>query len=288
MDTVPPAHTGPSILIIEDDQAFVFSVTRLLSGRGYHVLAASDGRAALDLAATSRPDLILCDVELPTIDGYEVLRLLRQNQEIAHIPVILLTGRSDKRDVRAGMNLGADDYLTKPVSAADLLQSVQARIERRRFHEKRAQRRAEPVAQPVPSQTGDPGTPEANALTDQPAQSNRSVLVRTAAGSRVVQVHQITHLTADGEYSRVFWVEGKGVMVRKSLKSWAAELPASLFIRVHRNTLVNAAYVESVYSPGGGRLALGLRGRPEPIQVSLRLAARVKRLLKKYVESHPA
>lgn len=287
MDAVPPSHTGPTILIIEDDQAFVFSVTRLLSGHGYSVLAASEGLGAIDLAATSRPDLILCDVELPTIDGYEVLRLLRQNPQLADIPVILLTGRSDKRDVRAGMNLGADDYLTKPVSAADLLQSVQTRIERRRFHEKWAEQQVKPATRTASRRAVEPDAPGSGTQPGEPSPSSRSVLLRTAAGSRVVRVDHITHLTADGEYSRVFWVQGKGVMLRKSLKSWAAELPAAQFIRVHRNTLVNAAYVESVYPSGGGRLTLGLRGRPEAIQVSLRLAPRVKRLLKEYLDSHP-
>jgi DNA-binding NarL/FixJ family response regulator len=102
----------------------------LLKLEHYRVLAAENGRAGLDLARRERPDLILCDVMMPELDGHGVLKALRDDRATMSIPFIFLTARGEKTDVRSGMDLGADDYLTKPVVRADLLSAVGARFTR--------------------------------------------------------------------------------------------------------------------------------------------------------------
>ena len=94
------------------------------------VLTATNGREGLALAREEKPDLILCDVMMPEMDGYDVLHALRGDRSIAGTPFIFLTAKGEKGDQRAGMNLGADDYLTKPVSAPELLGAITARLER--------------------------------------------------------------------------------------------------------------------------------------------------------------
>jgi DNA-binding NarL/FixJ family response regulator len=94
----------------------------------FQPLTAENGRAGVELARKEKPDLILCDVMMPLLDGYGVLEALRTDAELALIPFIFLTAKGEKEDLRSGMNLGADDYLTKPVAKADLLHAIAARL----------------------------------------------------------------------------------------------------------------------------------------------------------------
>jgi len=119
-----------TILIIEDQPDMRKNILTILRMEGYAVLSAENGRAGLALAQEEKPDLILCDVMMPEMDGHAVLCALREDRTIRGTPFIFLTAKGEKRDQRAGMNLGADDYLTKPVAASDLLAAVSARLER--------------------------------------------------------------------------------------------------------------------------------------------------------------
>ena len=118
------------ILVIEDQPQMRKKLVRILEMENFAPLEAADGRAGLTLARAQLPDLILCDVMMPEIDGYEVLRQLRADAATAAIPFIFLTARGDKTELRAGMNLGADDYLAKPVAIDDLLAAIAARLRR--------------------------------------------------------------------------------------------------------------------------------------------------------------
>ena len=100
----------------------------ILELSGYAVEAADSGKAGIEAALASRPDLIICDIMMPGLDGYGVLHILGKRAETAGIPFIFLTARSEKADVRKGMNLGADDYLTKPFEETELLDAVETRL----------------------------------------------------------------------------------------------------------------------------------------------------------------
>ena len=102
----------------------------LLRYHEYEPIEAENGRKGVELARQERPDLILCDVMMPELDGYGVLQALQQDVGLASIPFVFLTAKGDKDDLRSGMNLGADDYLTKPVANADLVQAIEARLRR--------------------------------------------------------------------------------------------------------------------------------------------------------------
>ncbi|HXS68261.1 MAG TPA: response regulator transcription factor [Candidatus Polarisedimenticolia bacterium] len=118
------------ILIIEDEPEMRRNIAALLRYRDYEPLAAENGKRGLELARRERPDLILCDVTMPELDGHEVLRRLRADEALALIPFIFLTARGEKEDLRSGMNLGADDYLTKPVGNLDLVRAIETRLQR--------------------------------------------------------------------------------------------------------------------------------------------------------------
>lgn len=118
------------ILIIEDQAPMRRNVALMLQMEGYQTCVAENGRVGVDTAKQERPDLILCDVMMPEMDGYAVIQALREDEAFDNTPFIFLTAKSDRTDVRLGMNFGADDYLTKPVVRDDLLAAVQTRLAR--------------------------------------------------------------------------------------------------------------------------------------------------------------
>jgi EAL domain-containing protein (putative c-di-GMP-specific phosphodiesterase class I)/DNA-binding NarL/FixJ family response regulator len=119
------------ILVIEDDELIRETLLQLLESQSYRVIVAQNGRVGVQMALSEIPDLILCDVQMPEQDGYEVLRTLRQNSLAATIPFIFLTAQGGKADFRRGMELGADDYLTKPFTKAELLGAISSRVSKR-------------------------------------------------------------------------------------------------------------------------------------------------------------
>src|ERR1700761_39051 len=118
------------ILVIEDEPEMRRNLTTVLRLEKFQALLAENGRLGIELAKKEKPDLILCDVMMPELDGYGVIAALRADPETAAIPFIFLTAKGEKPDIRAGMNLGADDYLTKPVAKHDLLDAIRSRLER--------------------------------------------------------------------------------------------------------------------------------------------------------------
>ncbi|MEH1872345.1 EAL domain-containing response regulator [Nostoc sp.] len=120
----------PKILIIEDEEAVRENILDLLEAEDFETIGAANGRIGLHLAISEVPDLILCDMMMPQLDGYGVLTALRQEPSTATIPFIFLTAKSAKSDFRQGMNMGADDYITKPFTRAELLSAIINRLEK--------------------------------------------------------------------------------------------------------------------------------------------------------------
>lgn len=119
------------ILIIEDNDIIRENTAEILELADYTVITAENGKKGVELAKSILPDLILCDIMMPDLDGYGVLRILTKNSETSGIPFIFLSAKSEKSDLRKGMNLGADDYITKPFDETDLIEAVEIRIERK-------------------------------------------------------------------------------------------------------------------------------------------------------------
>lgn len=119
-----------TVLVVEDDLVLRETLEYRLAKDGYDVVVAGDGCAAIELARASQPDLILLDVMLPGIDGFEVCRLLRQEMTT---PIVMLTARTDEVDRVVGLEIGADDYVTKPFSIRELLARIKAQVRRVRM-----------------------------------------------------------------------------------------------------------------------------------------------------------
>jgi putative two-component system response regulator len=121
-----------NVLVVEDDRANRVLLGHLLARDGCHVISVADGQAGLNAARRHLPDLVLLDIGLPGIDGLEVCRQLRQDPQLMALPVILLTGRTGVEDVVAGLDAGADDFLTKPFQEAELLARIRSALRLRR------------------------------------------------------------------------------------------------------------------------------------------------------------
>jgi DNA-binding response OmpR family regulator len=118
------------IELIEDDHDIVEMIEYNLKEEGYRTVSAFDGKNGIEIAKREKPDLIILDIMLPAIDGFEVCRILKQQESTSHIPIIILSAKSRETDKVVGLELGADDYMTKPFSPRELIARIKAVLRR--------------------------------------------------------------------------------------------------------------------------------------------------------------
>ncbi|WMI65203.1 response regulator [Aestuariibaculum sp. YM273] len=117
-----------TILLIEDDTVLRENTAELLELSNYKVLTASNGKLGVELARKHIPNIIICDIMMPVMDGYETLQTLSKKEATKHIPFIFLSAKTERQDIRKGMNLGADDYITKPFTEDDIVSAIESRL----------------------------------------------------------------------------------------------------------------------------------------------------------------
>ena len=128
-----------TILIIEDEPQVRGNIQEILQLSDFETLIAANGKIGLEIAQSKLPDLIICDIMMPELDGYSVLSALRQNEATINIPLIFVTAKSERSDFRQGMDFGADDYLTKPFTPEELLNAIASRLHKHALVERQAQ-----------------------------------------------------------------------------------------------------------------------------------------------------
>jgi len=119
-----------SILVIDDNTEIRENTVEILSLAGYNTFAAENGKKGVETAVKEKPDLIVCDIMMPELDGYGVLHLLKKNPDTEHIPFIFLTAKAERSDFRKGMEMGADDYISKPFDDIELLNAIEIRLKK--------------------------------------------------------------------------------------------------------------------------------------------------------------
>jgi len=119
-----------SILVIDDNFELRENTAEILELAGYKTTTAENGKKGVEIALEFKPDLIVCDIMMPDLDGYGVLHLLKKNAETEHIPFIFLTAKTERNDFRKGMEMGADDYITKPFDDLELLKAIEIRLKK--------------------------------------------------------------------------------------------------------------------------------------------------------------
>ncbi|MPM96320.1 Chemotaxis response regulator protein-glutamate methylesterase [bioreactor metagenome] len=239
---------GLKILILDDDPLVRSMLVDMLQSRGSgnSLHEASTVTEASNLARDQQFDVAFVDVNLPDASGFELLK------ELPAKTAVIFMSNADEHAVQA-FDCEAVDYLLKPISTERLHKALERACNRLP---------ARPTARPAAQ----------SRLED-------SFVVKTMAEKRLVKIREIRNIAAYGEYSWVYWEEGKGAMLRKSLKQWQAELPADQFVRVHRRAIINLAFLDRIQNQEG-HTQLYLKNSQEPIEVSSRLAPQLNRRLK--------
>jgi len=252
------------ILVIEDDRNIKQTIMDLLDAEGYEAYSAGDGIEGIAKAKNMLPDMIICDVIMPAKDGFEVLKELSGDSSTALIPFIFLSAKAEIGDVRYGMQLGADDYITKPFRVEELLKVIDVRLRKNR-------------ALKLKTETGDlaDAGPEKKARLDE----DEYVFITVNDKSRFLKVKNIKCISAEAEYSWVFTVENEKFLVRKLIKNWEDILPAASFLRIHRSTIINLNFVDKVEKWFNSSFVVYLNDMEQNFIISRRYASGIRHKL---------
>ena len=137
------------ILLIEDNEALRENTAEILSLASFQVEIAENGKIGIEMALKNTPDLIVCDIMMPVLDGYGVYQIINKNEALQQIPFIFLSAKSERSDLRKGMEMGADDYITKPFTDAELINAIRTRLEKIKMHQNKANSHMETWSQIV-------------------------------------------------------------------------------------------------------------------------------------------
>ncbi len=243
------------IFVIEDDEILRENLETLLEIEGYKAFSSDEGKAGLALIKELLPDLIICDIMLPDTDGYEIAKELKNDETTRYIPFIFLTARSEMKDLRIGMNLGADDYLAKPYDAKELLNVVKLRLDLKKNDDSSSHEEY-----------------DANKKLD----ITDHVFIRSSNQVKKINLKEIICITAEAEYSELFLAGGNKIMVRKLMKSWEEALPSKYFVRIHKSILINLEHLIKIEKWFNNSYKVYLSNYPEPLISSRRYSAKLR------------
>ncbi len=246
------------LLIIEDDSNLRNVITELFSENGFNVLSANNGITGIKLAKEFIPDIIISDLLMPGIDGFRVREILSADSITSTIPFVFLTGQNDISDMRHAMELGADDYIVKPVKVRDLLNLILKRLERINNFK---------------------SAKDAN-LNDY----GGKFILKNGKQNIFISFDDIKVISAKGYYSVVNLNNGKKITLKKSLKNWLTILPINKFYQVHRNSIINIEMIEKLDKGPKGNYIAKLKNYTELIYFSQRCSQKIRKdsILKKF------
>ncbi len=195
------------ILIIEDDNPVRDGIVILLEKKGFNALSAENGEEGLSLISEFMPDLIISDIMMPGMNGFTLKKFLEEKEEFSSIPFIFLSAKADFKDVRRGMELGADDYIIKPFNANDLLRAIDIRLKKSNihFHQNSIKKEEEKLGE------------------------ESTIFVDIEDNPRFIKVSEIVAITATGNYTTIHQSGKKKSLVRKTLNDWEKQLSEKSF-----------------------------------------------------------
>ncbi len=250
------------ILVIEDEKPVREGIKDLLEIKNYIVFTAANGVEGLKLAKENVPDLIVCDIKMPNMNGYEVIKQLNNDEVLSLIPFVFLSAKADMTDLRYGMNLGADDYIIKPFKAADLYEAIEVRLNK--------------IAKAKKSVHTEHYSKE---KTELKKHIEEHLFFTENNKPQFVKIHDIECITAFNEYTNVYVSNSKKIIIRKSLREWESILPDTLFIRIHRSTIINFEHVDKIEKFYTRSYMVYLKNIKQPFVISQRYLTRLKKKL---------
>ena len=244
------------ILVIEEKLRTENSETAdALTDAGYNTYISAGDKDGIEIAVNYQPDLIICNLVCHD-HGLKVLKQLFDNNLTAAIPLIFLSDECEIKSMRQAMELGADDFFSRPLDYKSLVNSVQ------RLFDKRELLRESILSQLSTSFGDEMKTPR----------TNNHILVKIGTKLKFVKFTNILYIASLKEYSKVVTIERCAIVVRKSLSDWISLLPAQSFLRIHRSTIVNIEYIDRIVKTSLRSHEVYLEGVEEPFQISQRFA----------------
>jgi DNA-binding LytR/AlgR family response regulator len=245
------------ILVIEDDEIIGDNLKNLLELQNYEVWVAENGKQGIDKAYIFKPDLVICDIMMPDITGFDVLEILYRENNFKQLPFLFLTALVDITNFRKGMNLGADDYIFKPYDTANLLLVIKNRLEK--FELIRS------IALEQKSEKNNNNESE-------------KIIIKIGNKSYPLNYSNIIYLMAERQYSNVYTINKKKFVIKKSLKNWELILPKSSFIRIHRSCIININQVYKIDKNEINQYSVQFNNSLDSIRVSRRYYKNLKKL----------
>ncbi len=249
------------ILIIEDETDIRDNIRILMESENYVTATASNGKDGIRMAKEFLPDLIICDIMMPGVDGYEVFNELSRFKKTSLIPFIFLTAKVELSDLRKGMSLGADDYIFKPFNTSELLQAIRTRLNK--F--------SNILATILEDKENNYTSTEANKVL------NERFFISYHNSSIPVSLKKIKCIMADNQYSKIICDENKSYLIRKSLNEWEKILPPNQFVRIHRSTIISWNHIDKIEKRPEGKYFILLKNSSEEYEISRRFIKKVKK-----------
>jgi len=245
------------ILLIEDEKGIRENIRYLLETENYSVITAENGKDGIRFAEEFKPDLIICDIMMPGVNGYDVLKTLLEENKIPHTPFIFLTAKVDSSDLRTGMGLGADDYIFKPFEASELLKSVATRL--KKYENIKALLRDDKEESKVLS-------------------LNDKISFKVRDHSELISIENILYISADRQYTNIYTVHNKRFILKRTLNKWEEVLPSKYFVRIHRSTLINLRHVNKIQKDEKNSYKIHLNESEIILEISRRFYKNLKSL----------
>ncbi len=244
------------LLVIEDDKDVRETLVNILELSGYSVASAKNGREGFDAIMELRPELVLCDVDMPEMDGFQLLTTINQRLQGQIIPpFIFLTAKVDNNDVRTGMGLGADDYILKPFEYTDVLDTIRLRLERR---------------EKLLANGG-------KGITANQEKSLDKLAIPSDEGLDLIPFKNIIKCQAERAYCTFYLVNNRKILVSKPMKEFEELLISKGFLKIHKSTIINMDFAEKFVRGKSGHLIMT---DGSMVAVSLRKKAELMNLFK--------
>jgi DNA-binding LytR/AlgR family response regulator len=250
-----------SILVIEDDDSVRENICTLLKEEGYQVFSASNGKDGIEITKKELPCLIICDILMPQLSGYEVLEELSRGKKTKTIPFIYLTARVEREDIRKGMQLGADDYLFKPFKAHELLDAISIRLNKRDVI----------IASNLKNKASQKKKIKKKYSVDD------KIFLSVNGKPIIIQVKDIIYIVAENQYTSLKLIDGKSILIRKSITVWEQLLPPKKFLRIHRSNIINTEYIVKMERWYNSSFLIYMKDIKEPFVISKRYSAKLRK-----------
>jgi len=246
------------ILLIEDEKNVRENIKTLLEEEGYEFFSCANGKTGIQSAKINNPDLILCDIMMRGIDGYEVLRTLSNEKDTRTIPFIFITAKVEREDIRLGMQLGADDYLFKPFKADELLDAIKMRL-----------RKVEIIKADAPKLQ--------EKLTENEYGMEDKMFINIKGVPNIINIKEIEYITAENQYTLIKLITDKSILNRKSIKYWENLLPKKYFLRIHRSTIINLGFIVKMEKWYNSSFVIYLKDVKESFIISKRCSSLIRK-----------